>query len=364
MLRRRTAAIIIGFLAVFSLFRSSTEPYSLTALMRSAGLLLLAGLMAPLWAHPARRPTPPALTPTPPIQQARNLVEWGRWKDARASLDQAIRQNPGDAELKAYQAHVLVAFGQLDAAVTLARQAVKQDANCATCHLYLSEALGDEAKHEGKFRALIELRKVRAELKRAQQLGPNIADVHWGWLDLDLDLPVALGGSPAAAMQEARTIGQIDPVDGYLARATVDLATGHNAAAQAEYREVAQRYPTDPRGLFALGLSLFQQGNYTAAEPLFRRAQRLQPQSALYAGYHAATLVHLHRQIRARDVLLKTRPMFPQTRLGDFLVAQALQKIGQDYVWARDLVHRYLQVPPEPDQPSVQQARQLLMVLG
>lgn len=301
---------------------------------------------------------------TGPLAQAANLVEWGRWKEARDVLAAALQQDPANAELMAYDAHVLISFGEVDQALQLAKQAVKQDGKCATCHLYLSEAMGEKAKHMSRVRALMELHHIRQELQTALQLGPGIGDVHWGWINFELAIPAAVGGSAVRASQEADALARIDPVDGRIAHATIDLATGHPNQAMDQYQQAARDYPKDPRGIFYVGLTLFQRGQFEAARPYLEKAQLLQPQSALYAGYYAASLVYLKRQEEARAILESARQRFPDSRLGDYLVAEALRKEGQNFDWARQLLSAYLAVPTEPDQPSHGEAQQLLSALG
>lgn len=298
------------------------------------------------------------------LHRANNLLEWGRWKEARQLLAQSLSQDPNNPELLAYNAHILTGFGDYTTALQMAQHAVSMNANCAICHLYLSEALGEKAKHLSKLRALLELRKIRKQLEQATALGPNVADVHWGWINFNLEVPAAAGGNPHTAMQQAAALAVIDPVDGHLARATVYLATGQPAQALHEYLQAAQQYPSDPRGVFYVGLTYFQGAQYAAAAPYLERAAKLQPQSSLYAGYYAAVLIHLQKEDQARQVITASAPLHPDSRLPDYLVAEALKRVGQNFVWARELIQRYLATPPEPDQPTVSDARQLLTSLG
>lgn len=318
--------------------------------------LLLSALGRPGWSMPA----PPAT----PLTRAANLIEWGRWKEARDLLTQALKQSPQNPQLLAYQAHVLIGFGEDDGALDLAQQAVKLDGQCAICHLYLGEAMGERAKHMNRFRALIQVRHIHKELEMALQLAPKNGDVRWGWINFDLDVPAAVGGSTSDAAQQADALEQIDPVDGHIAHATIDLATGRPKDALAEYQKAAHDFPNDPRGNFYVGLTLFQKGEFAAAQPYLDKARTLQPQSALYIGYYAATLVHLKHQEQARAVIDAALQRFPNSRLGDYLVAQALHAVGQNFEWARQLLTSYLAVPSEPDQPTHADAQQLLSALG
>lgn len=319
-------------------------------------VLTVSALVCTAWSRPVPTATP--------LTRAANLIEWGRWKEARDLLAQELQKAPHNPKLMAYQAHVLIGFDEVDAALDLAQQAVKLDSQCAICHLYLSEAMGERARHMNRFRAIMQVHHIHKELETAVQLAPLNGDVRWGWINFDLDVPSAVGGSTSDAVHQADLLERIDPVDGHIAHATIDLATGHPDDAMAEYQKAAHDYPNDPRGNFYVGLTLFKQGQYAAAQPYLDKARMLQPQSALYIGYAAANLVHLHHQAQARTIINAALQRFPNSRLGDYLVAQALHAIGQNFEWARQLLTSYLAVPPEPDQPTHADAQQLLSTLS
>ncbi|MGH9535282.1 MAG: CDC27 family protein [Terriglobales bacterium] len=311
-------------------------------------------LVAPSGSHPT------AAT----LHRAGQLIEWGRWKEARSLVQEQLAKSPKDAELLAYDAHIQIGFGHDAAALKEARRAVKLDPTCALCHLYLGEALGQKAKRESKVFALIQVGKIKRQLTLASRYGPDLGDVHWGWIRFNLQVPPVAGGNVKDAFAQARALGRIDPVDGLIAQATIDLALGRPGAAMAAYQQAAGQYPNDPRAIFEVGLTLFNRQQYARAAGYLRRARDLQPQSTLYAGYYAATLIHLRQHQRARHVIAATQPLHPDSRLADYLAAKALKSVGQDYAWARRLVSAYLAAAPEPNQPTVHQARELLASLG
>lgn len=298
------------------------------------------------------------------VQRAGHLIEWGRWKEARRLVEGSLAKNPKNAELLAYDAHIQIGFGHDEQALKEAKKAVQLDPTCARCHLYLGEALGRKAKGESKLLALFEVRKIRHQLDLASRYGPHLGDVYWGWINFNLEVPPVAGGNVQNAFAQAQALGKIDPVDGLIAQATIELALGRPNAALAAYRQAATQYPNDPRGIFDVGLTLFHRGDYSQAEAYLRRAQSLQPESALYSGYFAAVLIHLQKHQRAKQVIAAAQPLHPESRLADFLAAKALKTMGQDYAWARRLVTAYMAASPEPDQPTLSQARRLLASLG
>jgi tetratricopeptide (TPR) repeat protein len=300
------------------------------------------------------------------IKKASSYVEWGRLKEARDLLAAAINQpaNSNDAALIAYFGHVESLFGNNQAATDFTKRAVAMDDKCASCHLFMFEAMAQHAKTVSQVRALLILPKMKKELEKATALDPNLGDIQWAWLELDLGLPSAVGGSAADAMAHADRLAQIDPVDGHLARAHVDNAEGNDAAALAEYRAAAQEHPEDPRGIFDLGRTLYNDGKYGEAQPYLARAFDLNHESALYSAYDAANLVHLKRLPAARAVLEAGQKAHPLSRLGDYITAQALKATDQDFDWAKQLLASYTAVPTEPGQPTTADAAKLLASLG
>ncbi|HVA63024.1 MAG TPA: tetratricopeptide repeat protein [Terriglobales bacterium] len=325
------------------------------AKLAAAGLL--GGILGLLAGLPARATT----SADPTIQRAADLVEWGRLKEARSLLAAAVADpgNARNAPLIGYYSHLLAKFGDLRGGMSMAKRAVALDDRCAACHLYLFEAMADRAKTVSQFRALLQLPKMKKQLQKATDLDPNSGDVQWGWIDLDLALPSALGGSPADALKHADRLAQIDPVDGHLARASIYESTHKPDLALAEYRAAAVDHPNDPRGIFALGQALYARKDYAAAAPQLTRALALNPQSALYSGYQAANLVQLQHRRQAQQVLEAAAKLHPDSRLGAYLVAQALHDTGQDFDWAKQLLGAYMAMPPEPEQPTLAQAQKL-----
>lgn len=299
------------------------------------------------------------------LHQAADLVEWGRLKRARELLAAALAQpaNTNNAPLIAYDAHVLLKFGQVDEGLALTQRALAVDEDCASCHLYRFEALADHAKTMSRIRAMMQLSKMKKELETAYRINPGLGDIQWGWVELYLNLPAALGG-PDKAREHAEKLVLIDPVDGHLALAAIAKDANQPEQALAEYRAAAQANSQDPRGIFALGQALYQHGDYRSAAVNLSRALALNPNSALYSAYQAANLVHLHELDAAHRVVVAGHGAHPDSRLGDYLVAKALKETGVDFAWARQLLGAYLNIPPEPDQPTLAQARSLLAALS
>lgn len=331
--------------------------------MRFAGRYAAVLVLAAMAAIAAPASAPPA---DPTVRRAADLVEWGRWQEARKLLADAVAEpgNARNAALIAYYAHVLLKFGDLRTGTDQAKRAVALDGACASCHLYMFEAMAERAQGMNQFHALLVLPRMKKQLEKATALDPDSGDVQWAWIDLDLALPVAAGGSTSEALKHADRLSEIDPVDGRLARASIYESLKQSDQALAQYRAAAEDHPDDPRGDFALGQALYKRGDFAAAAPFLAQAFHLNPASALYSAYYAASLVHDKKLPQARTVLDAAQALHPDSRVGDYLCAEALRQTNQDFAWAKQLLAEYLAVPSEPDQPTAAQAQKLLAALG
>lgn len=321
---------------------------------RLAGIVPLAFLLL------AAAPLPAAA----PLEKARQRVEWGDWNEARALLAAALQAEPQNPQLLAYDAHILLAFGEKRQAVALAKKAVSLAPGCGTCHLFLAEGLGDRAKGLSRFHALFLLPKIRRQLHLAMKYSPRNPDVYWGFINYYLQVPPSVGGGAPKAQVYVRSLARYDAVDGAIALGEVNIAAGHPQRAMTAYQQAAAAHPRDPRALFAMGEELFRRGAFAQAAPWLEQARRLEPRSAFYTGYEAAALVHLNQQQRAWRLVRAFNARPQRSRLPDYLVAKALKSVGQNYSWARQLLESYLAAPREPDQPSHRAARSLLASLS
>ena len=90
-------------------------------------------------------------------------------------------------------------------------------------------------------------------------------------------------------------------------------AQGQYGEAVASYRETAQRRPDDPRTLNILAMSLYQAGDYRAAEPLFRKALAIH-EKAVGANHPdiASILNNLGELQRVKGDLTGAEPLYRQ----------------------------------------------------
>jgi len=102
-----------------------------------------------------------------------DLMERGRWKDARAAV---ATMDPGKARTLYLQSRVKQAFDQQDEALAAAERAVQLEPNNALYHTQIAEVCGQMAGRAGKLKAFSLARRARKEAEQAVALDPKQVD--------------------------------------------------------------------------------------------------------------------------------------------------------------------------------------------
>lgn len=164
----------------------------------------------------------------------------GNFQQARIALENALRRSPADATAEMLLARCDYELGDLNGAVAHAEEAVRIDPANAQTHLWLGRMVGRKADRE---RNLMLAVKTRKEFKKAVSLAPSNTEAHRALMEYYLDAPWILGGSKAKAKDQAEIIARLDPVEGWLARAQMDEASGQSQQADFDYRQVIHSKP-------------------------------------------------------------------------------------------------------------------------
>ena len=84
-----------------------------------------------------------------------------------------MKANPSDAEAAALLSSVREAYGDLDAALSLAETAVKLEPKVAEYHWQLAQVVGEMAQRASVFKQFGLARRYRQEIESAMALDPS-----------------------------------------------------------------------------------------------------------------------------------------------------------------------------------------------
>lgn len=115
----------------------------------------------------------------------------------------------------------LMREGKPDKAEAQFEKAVAAEPNVGLYHLWLGNAVGQQAGSASKIKQPFMARRIRAEFEKAIELDPTLLDARDGLIQFYLQAPGFMGGSPAKALEQQREIAKRDVVRGHLSAATI-----------------------------------------------------------------------------------------------------------------------------------------------
>ncbi|MFN0098521.1 MAG: tetratricopeptide repeat protein [Gemmatimonadaceae bacterium] len=111
--------------------------------------------------------------------------------------------------------------GKPDKAESQFEKAIAAEPKVGLYHLWLGNAVGQQASTASKVKQPFMARRIRAEFEKAIELDSTLIDARDGLIQFYLQAPGFMGGSPAKAREQQREIAKLDVVRGHLSAATI-----------------------------------------------------------------------------------------------------------------------------------------------
>lgn len=198
------------------------------------------------------------------LQQARGLLQGGRWADAESLYRQLVQHVPQAGELWHELGIVLWQSGRPQEAAPCIERAIRLEPNVAAYHGNLGVVYRSLKRHSDAI----------ASLKRALQLGPVTHELH-----NNLALAYKDAGQHDAAVQAIDEALRLQPhyANGHFNRGNVLLDVGRLEEAIASYRQALALEPNDAGAHCKLGVAYYDLGQYDQALEAFDQALQIQP---------------------------------------------------------------------------------------
>lgn len=155
----------------------------------------------------------------------------------KAAFDEGVRlmrQNKAEAAEKQFE------------------RAVAADPRNGTYHLWLGNAVGQQAGSASAIRQPFMARRIKAEFERAVALDPELLDARDGLIQFYLMAPGVMGGSAAKAREQQREIAKRSAFRGQLAAAAVAWADKDTAGTERALRAAIAAEPDSARTAISL----------------------------------------------------------------------------------------------------------------
>jgi tetratricopeptide (TPR) repeat protein len=178
---------------------------------------------------------PAAFAQTGDSQRGARLFEERNYPAARTEFAAVLGRDARDANALFYMGRIALADDRPSDAIEWFEKAVKANDKSSEYHLWLANALGEEAQRASKFRQPFLARRVKSEFERAVQLDPRSVAARRGLMDFYMIAPGVMGGSKEKAREQAAEITRISPLQGRLAAASIAQREKNPETAEREY---------------------------------------------------------------------------------------------------------------------------------
>jgi tetratricopeptide (TPR) repeat protein len=168
-------------------------------------------------------------------QRGVKLFDERNFPAARAEFAAVLGRDARDANALYYMGRIALAEDRPGEAIDWFEEAVKANDKSSEYHLWLANALGEEAQRANKLRQPFLARRVKTEYDRAVELDPRSVAARRGLMDFYVIVPGVMGGSKEKAREQAAEIAKISPLQGRFAAASIAQREKNAEAAEREY---------------------------------------------------------------------------------------------------------------------------------
>ena len=274
---------------------------------------------------------PPLHAQSTPLDQARSLVRARTSADqAKSLLQQAMASDPKNAEAHFLLAQIFYAFEDFTRASDEAQKAVSLDGSKPDYHLLLGNSLSGLLDSAGMFKKMSLARQIRSEFERAVDEDPKNVPAHTALAEFYAQAPSMVGGSNEKAIDQAKQIAALDPLEGHYAMATVHLDQKKLAEAEQDYRAAIAADPKRAKSYVRLAFVCIGEKKESEAPALFRKAVEVDPNYLPgYFGVARSDLLSGQSFDEAERFFGKYLTRWPEE--GDPTWANAHWRLGQVY---------------------------------
>ena len=221
----------------------------------------------------------------PPISA---LLSDQKFDEARGETQVLLKANVSDDAAMHCMGRMYMAMNNSGAAAEWFEKAIKVNDKAAVHHLWLGNALGDQAQHANKLKQPFLARRVKSEFERTVELDPASLDGRHGLIQFYSQAPGVMGGSMDKAREQAREIQKLNAMRGHVELAALlENKDKDLAGAEREYAASITASPDSAFGYSSLAGFYRRQKRFNEAVATWDRLLKAKP-DALNAHLNAA----------------------------------------------------------------------------
>ena len=261
--------------------------------------------------------------PLSTLDQARELYNRTEY-EAALNLLNGLPQKDAAAYLLIGRAYYMQ--GEPKKATEPLERAVNMTPASSEAWLWLGRAYGRRAETSSFLTAPRWAVKTRQAFEKSVELDPRNQEAVSDLFQYYLDAPGFLGGGLDKAEALIRSLATENPAEFHWAQARLAQKRKEFQKAEQQLRRAAELAPRQIGRVLDLATFLAKNGRYQESEDVFRRAEKIDPNSPRLMFERASAYIHAGRNLEL----------------------------------ARQLLKRYLEAPLTPDDPPRREARELL----
>jgi tetratricopeptide (TPR) repeat protein len=238
------------------------------------------------------------------VQMAQRQFNAGNYSSAISTLQSAVPQNSNNGEIYYWLGRNYYELRDYDNAISHAEKSVELDGKNSLYHMWLGRAYGEKADREHSFSLA---KKVKKEFQEAVRLNPSNIQARRDLQEYDIDAPWIVGGNKDEAREQVEAIAALDPVEGHLARAVLDLELLKKPdLAENEYREVLKAKPTRIEPYFEVATFFVHQNKPADVEVAIQAAATVSPNDPRLGFFRGVSRVLSGSELPRAEEYLKS----------------------------------------------------------
>jgi tetratricopeptide (TPR) repeat protein len=205
------------------------------------------------------------------------LITEQKYDEARAEVDALLKRNSADDAALHCMGMVYIGMGNSSDAIAWFEKAVKANDKSSAHHLWLGNALGEQASHTNKLKLPFLARRVKGEFDTAVQLDPKSWEARHGLIQFYSQAPGVMGGSMDKAKEQAREIGKFDGMRGHLEMAALLERDKDVVGVERELEAAVTAAPDSAAPYNTLGAFYRRQKRYADAVSAYEKLLHVKP---------------------------------------------------------------------------------------
>jgi len=180
--------------------------------------------------------------------------EQDKLTEAKDQFLVSLKEDNKDTIALRYLARIALQEGELDDAEDYIEKAQKLGPNQAATQFYFAQIMAIQAMQASMFKAPSYAKKSQGGFLRALELNPDNVEYHQGLMSYYLQAPAFMGGDKQLALVEAELISKINPLQGYIAFASVYQASNEEVKVEQTFIDATNSFPDSAQIKYVRGM--------------------------------------------------------------------------------------------------------------